>query len=88
MDIYKSPKKIKYQQEKCKVLMYESINPDSEPLEDFIAFLMEKMDEGWEYINLSWGYDSAELSLQKYRDETDQEYAIRLNKNEKAKAED
>jgi hypothetical protein len=74
--------------EKCKVLIDESINPDSEPLEDFIAFLMEKMVEGWEYINLSWGYDSAELSLQKYRDETDQEYAIRLNKNKKVKAEE
>ena len=74
--------------EKGKVLMDESIDPDHEPLEVFIAFLMEKMDEGWEYINLSFGYDSAELSLQKYRDETDEEYDRRLNKNKKAKAED
>jgi hypothetical protein len=58
-------------------------------LESIIASLQKKLDDGWEGIEISYGYhgDSDEYYLYKHREETDKEYEKRMKQLEKEKAE-
>jgi hypothetical protein len=57
-------------------------------LESIIASLQKKLDDGWEGIEISYGYngDSDEYYLYKFREETDKEYEKRMKQLEKEKA--
>ena len=58
-------------------------------LESIITSLQKKLDDGWEGIEISYGYhgDSDEYYLYKHREETDKEYEKRMKQLEKEKAE-
>jgi hypothetical protein len=57
-------------------------------LVDIISQLQSALDEGWEGIDMEYGYeDYQEYYLYKHRPETDKEYAKRMKLLEKEKAE-
>jgi len=58
-------------------------------LESIIASLQKELDDGWEGIEIGYGYygDSDEYYLYKHREETDKEYEKRMKQLEKEKAE-
>jgi len=58
-------------------------------LESIIASLQQDLNDGWEGIEIEYGYhgDPDEYYLYKHREETDKEYEKRMKQLEKEKAE-